>query len=244
MPDTATGGTASDQAREKAQEVGAQTKDKAQEAGAQAKDKAQEAGAQAKEKAQEAGAQARSRVSDEVDRRSTQAGEQAGSTAQALRDASAKLREEAQEPVARGLEQVADRVDRAGGWLRDSDGDSILNDIEDFGRRNTLVVVAGGLALGFAASRLLKASSRRRYQSGGSRLPVPAGDGRGNGATAARVGATTGIRAGAPGPGDPGLAPSAPLPPREGVTEPGPTGGTVATSPPVWGDEGEGRRAP
>jgi hypothetical protein len=139
---TATGSTTTDQAREKAQEVGTQ----------------------AKEKAQEAGAQARSRVRDEVDRRSTEAGRQAGSTAQALRDTSTRLREEGNEPVARGLEQFADRVDRAGGWLRDSDGESILRDVEDFGRRNSLAVVAGGLAIGFAASRLLKASSHRRYE--------------------------------------------------------------------------------
>jgi hypothetical protein len=226
MTDTATAGTATDQAREKAQEVGGQTKDKAQEAAAQAKDKAQEAGAQA-----------RSRVRDEVDRRSTQAGEQAGSTAQALRDASGKLRDEGSEPVARGLEQVADRVDRAGGWLRDSDGDSILNDVEEFGRRNTLAVVAGGLALGFAASRLLKASSRRRYETGGSQLPVPTGDGSGNGATGARLTPDTTV-----GVSEPGLTPSAPVPPLEGVTETGLTGGTPATSPPAY--PGEGRRAP
>jgi hypothetical protein len=157
MTDTATGGTATDQAREKAQEVGTQ----------------------AKEKAQEAGAQARSRVRDEVDRRSTEAGRQAGSTAQALRDASGRLREEGNEPVAKGLEQVADRIDRAGGWLRDADGDSILRDVEDFGRRNSLAVMAGGLAIGFAASRLLKASSRRRYESSSSQRT---GLGAGNGA--------------------------------------------------------------
>jgi hypothetical protein len=148
MTDTATGGTATDQAREKAQAVGTQ----------------------ATEKAQEARAQARSRVRDEVDRRSTEAGRQAGSAAQALRDASSRLREEGNAPVAKGLEQVADRIDRAGGWLRDSDGDSILRDVEDFGRRNATAVMAGSLALGFAASRLLKASSRRRYESG----PPPA----------------------------------------------------------------------
>jgi hypothetical protein len=140
MTNTATGGTAT---REKAQEVGEQ----------------------AKEKAQEAGAQARSRVRDEVDRRSTDAGRQAGSAAQALRDASQRLRDDGNEPVARSFEQVADRVERAGGWLRESDGDAILRDVEDFGRRNSLAVVAGGLVVGFAASRLLKASSRRRYES-------------------------------------------------------------------------------
>jgi hypothetical protein len=133
---------------------------------------------QAREKAQEAGAQARGRIRDEIGRRSTDAGHQAGSTAQALRDASSRLRDDGNEPIAKGLEQVADRVERAGGWLRDSDGDAILREIEDFGRRNTLAVVAGSMAIGFAASRLLKASSRRRYESGppvaddnGARMP-------------------------------------------------------------------------
>jgi hypothetical protein len=138
---------------------------------------------QAREKAQEAGAQARDRVRDEVDRRSTMAGEQAGSTAQALRQASEKLREDGNEPVAKGMERVAERVESAGGWLRDSDGDAILRDVEDFGRRNPLAVVAGGIALGFAASRLLKASSRRRYESS----PAYAGDGRANGTTAGNL---------------------------------------------------------
>ena len=201
MTDTATGGTATDQARDKAQEVGTQ----------------------AKEKAQEAGAQARSRVRDEVDRRSTDAGQQAGSTAQALREASNKLRQDGNEPVARGLEQVADRVDRAGGWLRDADGDSILRDVEDFGRRNSLAVMAGGLAIGFAASRLLKASSRNRYESGqSSRLPTTTTNGgTGNGVTTPRttpdpvpVPRTTAEPI--PGPrttADPVTVPPAPVPP-------------------------------
>jgi hypothetical protein len=225
MTQTATGGGATDQAREKAQEVGAQ----------------------AKEKAQEAGAHARSRMRDEVDRRSTQAGEQAGSAAQALREASGKLREEGNEPIARGMEQVANRIERAGGWLRDSDGDSILRDVEDFGRRNSLAVAAGGLAIGFAASRLLKASSRSRYESS-SRLPA-ATAGSGNGATTGRVtpdstvGATTGAV-----PTDPGASPRTSVPPREGLTDEGLTGGTPATSPPAWqgglGGEGEGPHRP
>jgi hypothetical protein len=142
MSETATADSTTDQAREKAQEVGTE----------------------AKEKAQQAGQQARDRVRAEVDRRSTDAGQQAGSAAQALRRASDQLRQDGNEPVARGIEQAADRVERAGSWLRESDGDRILRDVEDFGRRNPLAVVAGGLALGFAASRLLKASSRSRYE--------------------------------------------------------------------------------
>jgi hypothetical protein len=225
MTQMATGGGATDQARERAQEVGAQ----------------------AKEKAQEAGAQARSRMRDEVDRRSTMAGEQAGSTAQALRETSNRLRDEGNEPIARGMEQVADRIERAGGWLRDADGDRILRDVEDFGRRNSLVVMAGGLAIGFAASRMLKASSRRRYESS-SRLPMERDGGSGNGTTGrvtpdSTVGATTGTV-----PTDPGASPRTSVPPREGLTEAGLSGGTPATSPPAWqgglGGEGEGQRRP
>jgi hypothetical protein len=48
--------------------------------------------------------------------------------------------------------------------MKDSDADRILGDVEDFARSNPWAVAAGGLALGFAASRLLKASSSRRYE--------------------------------------------------------------------------------
>jgi hypothetical protein len=169
----------------------------------QAREKAQDVGAQAKEKAQEAGAQARDRVRSEVDRRSTEAGDQAGSAAQALRQASNQLRQDGNEPVARGMEQVAQRVESAGSWLRDSDGDQILREVEDFGRRNPLAVIAGGLALGFAASRLLKASSRNRYEA--SRQTSYGGNGH---------------------------AQRNPAPPREGLTDAGLTGGTPATGSP------------
>ena len=43
------------------------------------------------------------------------------------------------------------------GWPKNSDGDKILHDIEDFGRRQPTAVLVGGLALGFLASRFLKA---------------------------------------------------------------------------------------
>jgi hypothetical protein len=208
----------------------------------QARDKAQEVGAQAKEKAQEAGSQARDRVRGEVDRRSTMAGEQAGSAAEALRQASGKLREDGNEPIAKGMDRVAERVESAGGWLRDSDGDAILRDVEDFGRRNPLAVVAGGIALGFAASRLLKASSRRRYESSGSSY---GGNGHRNGTTAPRnpLPATTpDTSVGTPTPGVPPTA--TPATPREGLTDAGVTGGTPATSAPNTlrgGDEGARR---
>ena len=148
-----------------------------QDAAAQAKDKAQEAAGQAKEKAQEAGQKASDRARSEVDRRSTEAGEQVASTAGDLRSVGEKLREEGKDGPAKLADQAADRTERLGSYLRDSDADRILGDVEDFARRQPWAVVAGGLALGFAASRFLKASSSERYKSRQDtqeHTPVPA----------------------------------------------------------------------
>src|SRR5215212_5014183 len=119
---------------------------------------------QVKEKAGEAKDQASSRVREQLDSRSTQVGEQATSIATAVRRASEQLRQEGQQGPARLLEQGADRVEQAGSWLREKDGDTMLRDVEDFGRRRPWVIAAGAAVAGFAASRFLGASSRRRYE--------------------------------------------------------------------------------
>ncbi|CAA9471943.1 MAG: hypothetical protein AVDCRST_MAG65-831 [uncultured Solirubrobacteraceae bacterium] len=125
----------------------------------------QSAPEQAKEKVQEvasgASEQARTRVADVVTQRSTDAGQQVDKTAQALRKSSAEL----SGPPAKALDTVAGRVEDLGTYLRDADGDQILHDIENLARRQPNAVIFGGLTLGFIASRLLKASSTKRYQS-------------------------------------------------------------------------------
>jgi hypothetical protein len=131
----------------------------------QAQDKAKEVAGQAQEKARDAGQQLRGRVGEQVDQRSTQAGEQIRGTAGDVRSFAEQLREQGKDKPARYAEQAADRAERLGGYLEDANGDRILRDVEDFGRRNPWAVVAGGLALGFAASRMLKASSGERYRS-------------------------------------------------------------------------------
>ena len=105
------------------------------------------------------------RVRDQVDQRSTQAGERVGSTAQDIRSVGEELREQGKDQPAKLAEQAAQRAESLGDYLQRSDGDTILRDVEDFGRRQPWAVIAGGVALGFAASRFLKASSRRRYES-------------------------------------------------------------------------------
>jgi hypothetical protein len=149
----------------------------------QAQEKAKEVAGQAQDKAREAGQQARDKVRQQVDQRSTEAGERVKSTAGEARTVADELRKQGKDAPARYAEQAADRAERFGSWLTDSDGDRILRDVESFGRRNPWAVVAGGVALGFAASRLLKASSTERYRSslsdGGARQPALGGTGDG-----------------------------------------------------------------
>jgi hypothetical protein len=127
-------------------------------------EKAREVAGQAQDRAREAARQARGRVRQEVDRRSTQAGEQVSSNASDARSVADELRKQGKDAPARYVEQAADRAERLGGYLQESDGDRILRDGEDFACRKPLAVAAG-LLVGFAASRLLKASSGDRYRS-------------------------------------------------------------------------------
>jgi hypothetical protein len=164
-----------------AQESRSDDQGQVQEAAGQAKEKAQEAAGEAKQ-------QASQKVREQVEQRSTQAGEQVATTAGDLRGVGEQLRSQGKDTPAKLAEQAADRTERLGSYLRDSDSDTILRDVEDFARRQPWAVVAGGLALGFAASRFLKASSSERYQSGRSPQPTtpqpahpqaPTGDGYG-----------------------------------------------------------------
>jgi hypothetical protein len=135
----------------------------------QVKDQVSDKTQAAKDRAKGALGQGRSRLRDQLDQRSTQAGDQVQSAAQDMRSVAEQLRGQGKETPARVAEQVADRAESLGSYLRDADGERLLGDVEGFARRQPWLVAAGGLALGFAASRFLKASSSRRYQAGSDR---------------------------------------------------------------------------
>ena len=159
-------------------------------------DRAKQQAQVAQEKMKETAGTMQSRMREQVDQRSTQAGEQVSVSAHALRSTSEHLREEGQDGPARAAERAADQAERLGGYLTESNADRILGDVEDFGRRQPLAVVAIGVAAGFAASRFLKASSSSRYASRQSQRS-PAGErgsaalGTGAPRTAARQGVST-----------------------------------------------------
>ena len=132
-------------------------------------ERAQEVAGGVGEKAQEAAGTAQDKLRKQLDQRSTQAGDKVESTAQDLRSVGEELRKQGKDMPARMADRTAERTERLGSYLRESDADRMLADIEDFGRRQPLAVLAGGLVVGIAAARFLKASSHGRYQSRSAR---------------------------------------------------------------------------
>jgi hypothetical protein len=130
----------------------------------QAKEKAQDTMHQVQDKAVEAKGQLTGRLRQELDGRSTKAGAELHLVLDAVRRAGQQLREEGQEGPAKLVEAATERLERLGNYLSDADADRMLRDVEDFGRRQPWLVAGGGMLLGLFGSRLLKASSSRRYE--------------------------------------------------------------------------------
>ena len=137
------------------------------------KERAQEVVSQVKDTAETAREQAGDRLTRLVDERSTQGGEQAISMAESIRQSVQSMREQGQDAPARMAEQAADRVQALGLYLRDNDGNRILADVEDFARKQPLIVAAGAFAIGFAGARFLKASAARRQERQTTTGPTP-----------------------------------------------------------------------
>jgi hypothetical protein len=138
----------------------------------QVKDQVREQAQAAQERARGAAGQTRSRLRDQVDQRSTRAGERLAGTAADVRSVAEELRRQDKDTPARLAEQAAGQTDRVADYLKGASGERLLRDVEDFARRRPWAVAAGGLALGFAASRFLKASSSRRYQAAQTSYPT------------------------------------------------------------------------
>jgi hypothetical protein len=136
---------------------------------ADVKDKGEELVSSAQEqvsaKAQELGEEASFQVREQLDQRSTQAGEQVQAMGHALQSGVEQLRSEGKDVPARVMSQVAERAEDLGAYLQSAHADRMLMDLERFARRRPWVTAGAGVLAGFVASRFVKASADRRYES-------------------------------------------------------------------------------
>jgi len=127
---------------------------------------------QAQEKVQQARGAVANAVSQRVDDASSQAATQLGDISSAFRRTSHQLRGEGKDQPAKVVEVVGDRTDQLARYLSGSNSSQILDDLERLGRTRPWLAISGGLAAGFLAARLLKASSRRRFEGYRSQYPT------------------------------------------------------------------------
>jgi ElaB/YqjD/DUF883 family membrane-anchored ribosome-binding protein len=138
----------------------------------EAQEKAQEVAGEAQEKAREAAGKAQEGLRQQLDQRTTHAGEQVSTTAQDLRSVGEELRKQGKDTPAKLADRAAEQTEKVGSYLKDNGPDKMLEDVEDFGRQRPWAVLAGGLAVGMLAARFLKASSRNRYQQRNGARPT------------------------------------------------------------------------
>jgi hypothetical protein len=131
----------------------------------QAKEQAHEVAERAQAAVGDAATKADVKVREQIDQHSTEAGSQLSASADALRSSSDDLRAQGNAFAAQAAERAADQAHRLGAYLEQTDADRLLEDAERLARRNPWAVVVGGVLVGAAASRFLKASSERRYES-------------------------------------------------------------------------------
>lgn len=132
-----------------------------------------------KGRAREVVSQAKERAGEKIESRivdsKTRAAETLSGVASTLKSSSQQLRDEQHEGASRAIERAAEGVERFASYLQETDVDDVVEQVQEFARRQPAAFIGGAFALGFIASRFLKATS----PYGSRRLPVPTDSGRG-----------------------------------------------------------------
>lgn len=88
------------------------------------------------------------------------------SVADALHGTGKTLESSGPAPIANYANQAGDKVDEFATYLEQSSVQNLISDAENFARQHSSLFLGGALALGFAASRFIKASTPSSGQSG------------------------------------------------------------------------------
>lgn len=82
-----------------------------------------------------------------------------GSLANAVRQSSRPLRDNQQDTIAEYVEKAADQIERLSSRLREREVNDLVNDAQQFARRQPALFIGGAFAAGMLAARFLKSSA-------------------------------------------------------------------------------------
>ncbi len=102
--------------------------------------------------------QAGTLASSQVDERRPQIADGIVATATTLRETRQKLEEQGQQPLARAAEFAAGKLESASTYIRQTEARNMGRQVTDFAKRQPLVVLAAGTAIGLVVTRLIKSA--------------------------------------------------------------------------------------
>ena len=117
---------------------------------------------QAKQTTNEVVSQVQQQANSQINRQKETAASELSTVVNAVRRFGETLNNEGQGPIARFAAQYGDKaansLDRVARYLREQDPKRLLNDVQNFGRRQPALMIGGAFLLGFAGARLIKSS--------------------------------------------------------------------------------------
>ena len=129
---------------------------------------------QAKQTTNEVVNQVQQQANSQINRQKETAASELSTVVNAVRRFGETLNNEGGGPIARFAAQygdkAADRLDRVARYLREQDPKRLLNDVQNFGRRQPALLIGGAFLLGFAGARIIKSSmdaASRSMNTGG-----------------------------------------------------------------------------
>jgi hypothetical protein len=103
-----------------------------------------------------------------------------GSLARAVRGTSGPLRENQQDALAEYAERAADRIERFSTRIRERDVTELVEETQQFARRQPAIFLGAAFAAGVIAARFLKSSSQNRTNGSGYTSSAPYASGGGS----------------------------------------------------------------
>ena len=117
---------------------------------------------QAKDTTNEVVNQVQQQANEQINRQKETAASELSTVVNAVRRFGETLNNEGKGPIAHFAAQygdkAADGLDRFARYLREQDPKRLLNDVQDFGRRQPALMIGGAFLLGFAGARIIKSS--------------------------------------------------------------------------------------
>jgi hypothetical protein len=122
---------------------------------------------EAQDKSKEVVDKAKDTAMNTMESQKSRAANNIGNVAEALRQTGKQLRNQDQQGFSRMADTAADRLEQFSDDLQNKDFNEMMDDVEDFARRDPELFLGGAVVLGLLAARFLKSSNRRRYRQPG-----------------------------------------------------------------------------